>query len=109
MIDRSGSMYGKEISDARQALALMIRQLPVDCRFNIVSFGSKYQFLWPNGFRKYTHDSVAEALEYVDSMDANFGGTEILEALTAIFSIPCTTLRHVIVFTDWGVWDILLI
>ena len=95
-------MSGNRMEQAKAALVLMIRQLPVDCKFNIVSFGSNHQFLWP-AFRDYAQDSIEIAIGYVQRMMANMGGTEILSPLEAIFQIPCNTLRHVMVFTDGSV------
>ena len=104
-------MYGERMEQAKEALKMILRQLPVSCRFNIVSFGCEYEFMWdPNvpgddhhGFKQYTEDVLENALALVDEMDANMGGTEILSPLAALFAIPTRKMRHVFLFTDGGV------
>ena len=46
IIDRSGSMVGSKISDARKALGVILKSLPVGCTFNIIGFGSSYRKLF---------------------------------------------------------------
>ena len=45
LIDRSGSMAGTSITEARNALQLCLRSLPPGTHFNIVSFGSGFEML----------------------------------------------------------------
>ena len=55
-----------------------------------------------SGSREYSEDSLKLACDYQASLDASFGGTEILEPLQAIYSkLPMTThSRQVIVITN---------
>ena len=49
IVDRSGSMGGDRIDAAKEALLLLLKSLPVGCSFNVVSFGSSHQLLFPEG------------------------------------------------------------
>lgn len=80
--DRSGSMEGSRIALARQALQIFLKSLPVGAMFNICSFGSNYSFLWPRSVA-YSQKTLDEAVEHVRTLQANYGGTEMLEPLKA--------------------------
>ena len=81
VIDRSGSMYGESIEQAKQALKLLVKSLPITdppCKFNIYSFGSRFEKHWPEN-KPYDDDNVADAEKHIDGMSADFGGTELLQ------------------------------
>ncbi len=80
VIDRSGSMDGTSIAEARNALQLCLRSLPEGTRFNVVGFGSRFKNLFPES-RLYNEASLREASEKVKEMRADYGGTEILSPL----------------------------
>ena len=84
LIDRSGSMYGKRIETAKDSLIFFIKSLPLDSYFNIVSFGSNFEFMFPES-RKYDDQTIEEALEKISLFDADFGGTEMLKPINKIF------------------------
>lgn len=46
LLDRSGSMYGKKIIQARNALILFLKSLPENSKFNVVSFGSNFESMF---------------------------------------------------------------
>jgi hypothetical protein len=103
LVDRSGSMGGSSMEQAKKALELFLHSLPSDCFFNIWSFGSKYSALFNKESEKYSDKSLNEALQHVRSMSANFGGTDIYEPLKAVFEQPVPKqgyLRQVFVLTD---------
>mmetsp|Transcript_55420 Transcript_55420/g.120786 ORF Transcript_55420/g.120786 Transcript_55420/m.120786 type:complete len:146 (-) Transcript_55420:282-719(-) len=50
VVDRSGSMAGSRIAHARDSLTLILRSLPLGCRFNIVGFGSRFEWAWPTHY-----------------------------------------------------------
>jgi Ca-activated chloride channel family protein len=101
LLDRSGSMQGESIAEARNALQLALRSLRPGCLFNIVGFGYRHQSLFEES-RAYDTESLAEASAYVRSLEANMGGTEILPALEAVLSAqPRKGLpRQLFVLTD---------
>lgn len=74
LLDRSGSMGGKRIEKAKEALVLFIKSLPKDSFFNVVSFGSKYVRLF-NENQRYDNKTIESAVGTVKQMSADFGGT----------------------------------
>ena len=103
LVDRSGSMGGSSMGQAKKALELFLHSLPSDCYFNIWSFGSRYDALFPEGSEKYSDKSLNEALTHVKSMSADYGGTVIYDPLQDIFRKPCRDKRYfkqVFVLTD---------
>ena len=70
---------------ARQALVLFLYSLPAGSRFNVCSYGSEYEFLFPQRSVPYTDETLKYAVEQVASFDADFGGTQIYEPLKSIF------------------------
>ncbi|MFN7989449.1 MAG: VIT domain-containing protein [Thermoanaerobaculia bacterium] len=99
LVDRSGSMSGESIEEARNALQLCLRSLPAGLRFNVVGFGSTFEALFPAS-RPYDEKSLAEASAYVKAMDADLGGTEILPALRAVLEAKADGPRQLFVLTD---------
>ncbi|KAG7479510.1 hypothetical protein JOB18_027010 [Solea senegalensis] len=110
LIDRSGSMdcsinnimhQETRIGSARDTLLLLLKSLPMGCYFNIYSFGSNYEHIFPNSV-EYNQKTMAKALKKVEEMDADLGGTEILEPLKHIYSCPIIPNhpRQLFVFTD---------
>ncbi|CAI5693940.1 unnamed protein product [Oreochromis niloticus] len=110
LMDRSGSMddyvtNSKQqetcISSARDTLLLLLKSLPMGCYFNIYSFGSGYEHIFPKSV-EYSQQTMEEALKTVEQMEANLGGTEILQPLKHIYSQPCipNQPRQLFVFTD---------
>ncbi|RYP73875.1 hypothetical protein DL771_003317 [Monosporascus sp. 5C6A] len=103
LADRSGSMADK-IGSLKSALQFYVKGIPLGRKFNIWSFGSGYQSLWPKSV-DYTEENVRQALEHIFTFDSNMGGTELLAALEAIIqsrdtSNPC----DIIILTDGQVW-----
>ncbi|XP_077396450.1 von Willebrand factor A domain-containing protein 5A-like isoform X3 [Festucalex cinctus] len=101
LLDRSGSMQGARIGSARDTLLLLLKSLPMGCYFNIYSFGSSFEHIFPNSM-EYSEKSMEKALKMVKEMQANLGGTEILKPLQHIYSQACipNQPRQVFVFTD---------
>ncbi len=46
VIDRSGSMEGGAIQQARNSLLILLKSLPFGCRFQVVGFGSTFHTLF---------------------------------------------------------------
>ncbi|XP_070255819.1 von Willebrand factor A domain-containing protein 5A [Myotis yumanensis] len=115
LMDRSESMHcpmnnqdpsQMRIQAAKETLIWLLKSLPIGCYFNIFGFGTFFESFFPESV-KYTQDTMEQALKRVKSMDADLGGTEILEPLKAIYSrtsIPGHPLQ-LFVFTDGEVND----
>ncbi|KAK5929142.1 hypothetical protein CgunFtcFv8_010401 [Champsocephalus gunnari] len=80
LLDRSGSMQRDRIKSARDTLLLLLKSLPMGCFFNIYSFGSSHEHVFPKSV-EYSQETMEEALKKVGEMEANLGGTEILRPL----------------------------
>jgi len=78
-IDRSGSMSGKKIEQARNALTFVLDNLREDDLFNIVAYDDRVETYKPELIR-YTRDARAEAQRFVDNIRPG-GTTNIDEAL----------------------------
>nr|XP_043887248.1 von Willebrand factor A domain-containing protein 5A-like [Solea senegalensis] len=115
LLDRSGSMdcsinnimhQETRIGSARDTLLLLLKSLPMGCYFNIYSFGSSYEHIFPKSV-EYSETTLEEALKKVKEMNADLGGTEILESLKHIYSQTCIPKqpRQLFVFTDGEVFN----
>nr|CAG8558475.1 9432_t:CDS:10 [Entrophospora candida] len=91
IIDRSGSMEGEPIKKAGQALELFVRSLPEDCYFNVVSFGSHHDSLFPKS-QEYSQHSLDKAINLAKNLHADYGGTEIYHLIKWAFDDQLTNM-----------------
>jgi Ca-activated chloride channel family protein len=103
IIDTSGSMHGVSIQQAKRAVLLALKGLKATDRFNIIEFNSVTNALYSSS-RPVTDQSIAEASQFVQELEAN-GGTEMRPALLlALGSAPSEGhLRQVVFITDGSV------
>jgi Ca-activated chloride channel family protein len=101
LLDCSGSMRGDSITQAQRALALCVRALAEHDSFNIVRFGSSFTSLWPAP-RPYNQASLEEATQYIQQIQADLGGTEILAPLQHLLQMAPDPERprQLLVLTD---------
>jgi len=102
LVDCSGSMGGSSMKLAKDALTILIRSLPSSAYFNIVRFGSTYEFVF-NSSVPYTDYNVGFANAAIENTDATLGGTEILEPLKKLLEEDTNLPRRVFVLTDGSV------
>uniref|UniRef100_A0A672M7E9 von Willebrand factor A domain-containing protein 5A-like n=1 Tax=Sinocyclocheilus grahami TaxID=75366 RepID=A0A672M7E9_SINGR len=88
VIDRSGSMEDIMNRGKGDTLLLVLKSLPMGCYFNIYGFGSDFESFFPQSV-EYNQDTMDQALKRVKEMQADMGGTEILQPLKHIYSQPC--------------------
>ncbi|CAJ0876773.1 12753_t:CDS:10 [Entrophospora sp. SA101] len=106
IVDRSGSMQGEPIKKAGQALELFLRSLPEDCYFNVVSFGSSHDSLFPKS-QEYSQETLNKAINLAKKLDADYGGTEIYNPIKWVFDNQLKTMTTTLfLLTDGEVWGV---
>lgn len=100
VFDRTGSMSGEKIRQARDALKFCVRSLNRNDRFNVIPFNEAPDPLFKE-LKPADDDNKKEAIEAADSLEA-LGGTNIDEALAAAFKMANRSGRptYVIFLTD---------
>eukprot|EP01102_Stenamoeba_stenopodia_P008144 TRINITY_DN2315_c0_g3_i1.p1 TRINITY_DN2315_c0_g3~~TRINITY_DN2315_c0_g3_i1.p1 ORF type:complete len:851 (-),score=154.13 TRINITY_DN2315_c0_g3_i1:33-2585(-) len=98
VVDQSGSMSGSKMESVKNALQLLLRSLPCNCKFNIIGFGSTFVSLFPQTV-PYSDDNISTAAAAVSKMTANLGGTEILRPLQFVYDdLNLNNPSHVQIF-----------
>ena len=130
LIDRSGSMGGRYIGAAQQAMQILLRSLAPGSFFSLIGFGSDFEDMMTGGSAggtpkdsyeyelnddhrsardictvPYTQAKLEEASRAIDKMKANLGGTVLLDPLQAILNKKCQSgmRRSILVLTDGAV------
>ncbi|MEK6802935.1 MAG: marine proteobacterial sortase target protein [Nitrospirota bacterium] len=100
IIDRSGSMAGTSIEQAKGSLAAALSRLSTQDRFNIIQFNHTVRSLFPIP-QPVTIKSMQQAIRYTEHVTAD-GGTEILPALRQALKSPqdSARLQQIILITD---------
>ncbi|HZV70392.1 MAG TPA: VWA domain-containing protein [Saprospiraceae bacterium] len=104
IIDRSGSMSGIKIEQAKAAASFIVNHLNLGDHFNIIDFSDNIKMLFPE-ISPYTLDSKSQALAYINSIKAS-GSTNISGALTTSihqFLSVDTAKANIIIFLTDGV------
>ncbi|KAI5195710.1 hypothetical protein AUEXF2481DRAFT_676012 [Aureobasidium subglaciale EXF-2481] len=98
--DQSGSMHGTKNTALVAALKTFIKSLPSGIRFNICAFGSRHDFLWEKSM-PYNQENYTQALHFVQSFTASYGGTELLRPVKAAFESHLSIMPlELVVLTD---------
>ncbi|MCP4782058.1 MAG: VWA domain-containing protein [Fuerstiella sp.] len=100
VVDRSGSMSGQKIEQAKSSLRMMINQLGDKDTFNIISYASEVD-LFQSELELVSDDTRKAALNYVEDIYSG-GGTNIGEALTLALGQLQDRARpaYILFFTD---------
>ena len=84
---------------------LIYRTFRQGVKFNICSFGSNHEFLWPKS-ASYTSESLDLAMGHLNTFSSNMGGTETHGAIKATIDRRFTDIPlEVIVLTDGDIWN----
>lgn len=85
VLDRSGSMSGKRIQQAKEALSFILKNLNPEDQFNIVVYSDSVEPMFES-LVPADKQHVSKASETVDRIDAS-GGTNIHKALSTAMSL----------------------
>ncbi|MEJ2721248.1 MAG: VIT domain-containing protein, partial [bacterium] len=100
VIDRSGSMEGEKIEQAKGAARFCLRSLNKKDRFNIIAFATGVD-RFDAGLAESTPTTVKRALRFVDGISAR-GGTDINDALLDALDIEPSNRPQMIIFLTDG-------
>ncbi|MFQ5753841.1 MAG: VWA domain-containing protein, partial [bacterium] len=101
VLDRSGSMSGNKILQAKEALKFCVNNLNNHDLFNIIDFSSAVRQFKANPVAVNV-TNIQEALSYIEGFTAN-GGTNIHEALlTALQEMDQDALANMVIFLTDG-------
>ncbi len=102
IIDRSGSMSGDKIVQARNAAKFITQNLNLGDKFNIIDFASDIRS-FRGGHVDFTTENESAALDYIDNLVAT-GSTNISgafgEAIPQFSAASSNTANIIIFFTD---------
>jgi len=103
VLDRSGSMSGEPIQQARNALRACLRILEPQDTFRILLFDDRLEWYQPIALQ-VSQSAIQQADQYLDTIDGR-GGTEIIPALEAALGLPCNEerVRYILFLTDGAV------
>lgn len=107
IIDCSGSMSGSRMEKAKETLLLILKSLPVNCKFNIIRFGSTFSSLFSES-SKYDDNSLKQAMQLQKNIQADMGGTEIFTPLESVFKnrLSGCHSRQIFLLTDGAVYNV---
>jgi len=83
-------------------LIIFLKSLPLDCFFNVLSFGDKSFFLFQEQSIKSSEASIAYSINEISSFKADLGGTELFNSLKKVFLLKKQDNypRNVFILTD---------
>ncbi|XP_078001506.1 protein mono-ADP-ribosyltransferase PARP4-like isoform X2 [Glandiceps talaboti] len=100
LLDLSNSMDGNTLLEAKKVILLALHHLPEGCSFNVVTFGTVYDELYPSSQLK-TKQTVQTAHRFICSTEADMGNTEVWRPLHSFFQLsPTTGVRNIFLVSD---------
>jgi len=102
--DQSGSMQGDNNEALVSALKIFLKSLPIGVHFNIIAFGSSFSALWPKS-KAYNESNMKAAIAFVDTFQAQYGGTEMLQPVEVAFKQRLSDMPlEIMLLTDGEIW-----
>jgi Ca-activated chloride channel family protein len=98
VLDRSGSMGGAPIEQAKKALAACLGALAADDEFGIVAFDNQVE-TFGSGMQKGDRRNRDEAGKFLAAIEAR-GGTELAQAVAAAVKLLGQSAGDILVITD---------
>jgi Ca-activated chloride channel family protein len=101
VLDTSGSMRGKRMEQARNALKYCLKSLQQDDRFGLINFATTVN-KYTEGLLPATTDELERARKWVEKLEAT-GGTAINDALAAALAMRSSDATRpftLVFFTD---------
>ena len=99
LVDCSGSMSGGSIQAARRALMAIVKKFNTGDKFSLSKFGSSVEHrsksLWTT-----SEQSRLGAEKWIGELQADMGGTEMLDAITSTFALAHSSPCDVLLITD---------
>jgi Ca-activated chloride channel homolog len=106
IVDCSGSMNGDSIASARAALRGVVAGLSEGDHLSLSRFGSTVEHLFAPSPAK--PQALRHLQPLIDGIQADLGGTEMQEALEAVFALPLSAEHRgadVLLITDGEIWQ----
>ncbi|GBG76153.1 hypothetical protein CBR_g21902 [Chara braunii] len=107
LLDRSGSMYGRPVEDARHSLKLALDLLKPEDKFSVIAFDHE-QMAFSPALESAHPAKVQMAKDWIDSTCQARGGTDILAPLRqaiAMLDSAVGGVPYVFLITDGAVSD----
>ena len=108
LVDQSGSMEGEPMEIVIKSLLLFLQSLPSGSYYQIIGFGSFYK-KYDKFPRQYTQNNIENSIKLIQSLKADFKGTNIFKPLQNINEskkYDNTNLkRNIFILTDGYVED----
>ena len=86
VLDCSGSMRGKPIEKAKDAITRALKQLQPNDTFQVIRFSNNASQLGPDPLPA-TEENIRKGLKYVESLEGS-GGTMMIEGIKAALDFP---------------------
>ena len=109
LIDQSGSMHGQPINIVKEALIFFLQSLPKNSYYQLIGFGSTMKYISSEEPLEYTVENVTNTIKNIKKLEADLGGTELLEPLKNIFNNNnfdnLNLCKNLFILTDGYVFD----